>query len=242
MSYTTLGLTSELQIKVPNKGFTGWADVIRTDTFLKIAQHDHTGSGNGAQLGTGSLLADAVTGAKIRLANDEYIRGRNQAGSADINMFKINTSDKIEPGADIAVLNIVNDVFLKARNQADDGYIDIVKVNTSDEVDVDNVDQIDLVTIQQRKSVTLTDNTAVAADASVITLAADETCSIHYRLQRGTDRQRGVITLDYSNAEITRKMSGDLMGVTFSIASNQLQYITTSTGNDVTMTYVIIKE
>lgn len=75
---------------------------MRTDTFLKIAQHDHSGSGNGSQLGTTAISADAITGAKIRLDNDEYLRGRNAADSVDINIIRVNTSNLLDIGATIS--------------------------------------------------------------------------------------------------------------------------------------------
>lgn len=45
---------------------------------------------------TAKIAADNVTDAKIRLANDGYLRGRNNANSADVNILKVNTSDVIE--------------------------------------------------------------------------------------------------------------------------------------------------
>lgn len=45
---------------------------------------------------TGKIAADAVTGAKIRLANLEWLRGRNAANSADLNILRVNASDEIE--------------------------------------------------------------------------------------------------------------------------------------------------
>ena len=39
---------------------------------------------------------DAVNGTKIRLDNAEYLRSRNAADSADINILKVNASDRIE--------------------------------------------------------------------------------------------------------------------------------------------------
>lgn len=45
---------------------------------------------------TGKILADAVTDAKIRLANAGYLRARNAAGSADVNVIRVNASDKVE--------------------------------------------------------------------------------------------------------------------------------------------------
>ena len=73
MPYLTLGTASQLQIKVPTNGTTDWGDTLKSDTFQKIAEHNHTGSGTGSKLGTGSIIADAITGALIRLDNDEYL-------------------------------------------------------------------------------------------------------------------------------------------------------------------------
>jgi len=110
MPFITLGLESQLQIKVPTRGTTGWDEVMRTDTFLKIATHDHSGSnGKGVQLGTGALAADSVTGAKIRLDNDEYLRGRNAGNSADINIIKVNASDELVVGATVASVELQDD-------------------------------------------------------------------------------------------------------------------------------------
>lgn len=314
MAFITLGNSQQLQIKVPSPGDTGWADVMRTDTFLKIAEHLHTGSGDGAQLGTGSLLADAITGAKIRLDNDEYIRarnaadsaninlikvdanddayidpdlaklnlknatyltarnnadsadvnilrlttsdlvevasqvsqlimqnnvsllGRNNADSANINIAKVNTSDRIEVGAEVAVLNMKNNTYLTGRDQADSADINMIKVNATDGMEILNG------RVELSGSKTLTDNTSVAADASIITLAANEAVEIEYKMVRGTDVVSGKLELEQSNADIIRSEVGDDVGVTFSLASDILKYVTTSTGNNVTITYNLIKK
>jgi len=135
MAFITLGTSAQLQIKVPTQGTTDWASTMQTDTFLKLAQHDHSGSGNGTQLSTGSIAADAITGAKIRLANDEYLRARNNADSANLNLLKANTSDKIVFNTDIATIALTNNTYLTARNQADSAYIDIVKVDGGDQLE-----------------------------------------------------------------------------------------------------------
>lgn len=44
---------------------------------------------------TAKIAADAVTGAKIRLANNETLRARNQANSADVGILKLSATDKI---------------------------------------------------------------------------------------------------------------------------------------------------
>ena len=236
MPYLTLGATTDLQIKVPTNGTTDWGDTLKTDTFQKIAEHDHTGTGKGKQLGTGSLLANAVNGTRLRLSNDEYIRARDNADSVDINIVKVNTNDDVEFGTQIAVLKMKNDSYITARNFADNADIDIVKLDVSDNV------ILSLSQVNALASVTLTDNTAVAADALVITLAGNETCKIQGKLVRGADTRRVELELDQANANIIESGLGDDVGVTFSIAADQLQYTTTSTGANATFTYTIIKE
>ena len=248
MPYLTLGTAAQLQIKVPTNGTTDWGDTLKSDTFQKIAEHNHTGSGTGSQLGTGSIQANAIVGSKIRLANDEYLRARDNANSADVNIVKVNTSDQLEFATQIAIINLVNDTYLTGRNNADSANIDIVKVNTSDKLVIGatvataTFDALTPTQLNAGGSVTLTDNTSVAADATVITLAADETCKIRAKVVRGALVSVHTIELDQDNATINEIYSGDATGVTFSIAADQLQYVTTSTGANATMTYTIIKE
>lgn len=286
MSYINLGTASQLTIKVPNKNFTGWADTMRTDTFLKIAEHDHTGAGKGTQIATGAIATDAITGAKIRLDNNEYLKGRNAANNANISIIKINASDKLALGADLANLELINNVYLKFRNAADSAYIEAMKVNASNKIEfganitsltivnnsylkarnaadsadinvikVNASDKIELgatvvsatvealstPSITATGSVTLTNNTAVAADAGVITLTANQFAKVVYKIVRGADVRNGVIDLEQSNATITEEYQGDTCGVTFSLASDILKYVTTNTGSNATMTYTLVK-
>jgi len=287
MAYINLGSASQLTIKVPVKGFTGWADTMRTDTFLKIAEHDHTGSGKGVQISTGAIATDSITGAKIRLDNNEYLKGRNAANNANISIVKVNVSDKLAFGADIANLDIINNVSIQFRNAANSAYVAAMKVNASDRIEfgaqiaalsltnntyatarnaadsaninmikVNGSDQIELgatvasatisalttPSITASGSVTLTDNTAVAATAGIITLSANQSCKIFYKIIRNTDQRTGEIELDQSNANIIDSYSGDSCGVVFSLGSDILKYTTTSTGSNATVTYTLIKE
>ena len=156
MAFVTLGSGDNLIIKVPTIGTTDWADTMRTDTFLLIATHDHTGSGSGDKINTGGLAADAVTGAKIRLDNNEYIRARNAADSANINTIKINASDQLALGADLANLAMISDTYLTGRNNADSAYINMLKVDTSDKIavgaDLANLAIVNNVNIQARNN------------------------------------------------------------------------------------------
>lgn len=130
MPFITLGTASELQIKVPTVGSTDWGDTLRTDTFLKIAQHDHTGSGNGANIAGGALANDSITGAKIRLDNNEYLKARNQTDTDNINIIKVGTTNHLELGAPFK-----NNTFITARDQADSADINVWKINAADEIE-----------------------------------------------------------------------------------------------------------
>lgn len=45
---------------------------------------------------TGKVAANAITGAKIRLANLEWLRARNAADDADVNIVRVNANDDVE--------------------------------------------------------------------------------------------------------------------------------------------------
>lgn len=51
-----------------------------------------------ALLQTKWIAADAVTDAKLKLTNNGFLRGRNAADSADVNIVKVNTSNALEFG------------------------------------------------------------------------------------------------------------------------------------------------
>jgi hypothetical protein len=50
---------------------------------------------------TVKILANAVTGAKIRLDNNEWLRARNAANSADLDVLRLNTSNNVEIGQNL---------------------------------------------------------------------------------------------------------------------------------------------
>lgn len=105
MGYSTLALG--LTLTIPTNGSKGWGANMLATTWTKISQHGHTGSGDGNQLVTGSYSADSVRDDKIRLRNNQYLRARNAASSADINVLKVNASDEIEFGKPITVAGAI---------------------------------------------------------------------------------------------------------------------------------------
>lgn len=50
---------------VPTQGTRNWGTTLRNATWNAISAHNHTGSGNGAQLSSGALSAFSVTSAKL---------------------------------------------------------------------------------------------------------------------------------------------------------------------------------
>ena len=74
-----------------------------------------------ARIQTKFIEGDAVTDAKVRLRNNQYLRARNAADSADVNLLKLNASDGIEaasiitmPGSATAANHLVNLSFLES--------------------------------------------------------------------------------------------------------------------------------
>lgn len=84
--------TSGLNFSWPDKGATNW-DTTVAAALAVISAHGHTGSGDGTQIATAAIAADAIIGTKIRLANNEALRARNAAGSADVNLLKLDASN-----------------------------------------------------------------------------------------------------------------------------------------------------
>jgi hypothetical protein len=90
-----------LTLQLPNPNATNWADLARTHIAIPISAHRHTANGDGNQLVTDSYSNNSITGAKIRLANDDCLRARNFAGSDDVCLLKLNTDDNAEFGGDV---------------------------------------------------------------------------------------------------------------------------------------------
>ncbi len=72
MPYTTLSLG--LTLTIPTNGTTNWGTTLKNTTWTKISQHQHTGSGDGSQIVTGSIVANAITTAKLS-KNYGYTQG-----------------------------------------------------------------------------------------------------------------------------------------------------------------------
>ena len=79
-----------------------------------------------------------VDGSKIRLENDQYIRSRNAADSADVNIIKVNGTDGIEMGGELSMANNkIIDVTdpTAAQDAATKAYVDSVVGGVTDPKD-----------------------------------------------------------------------------------------------------------
>lgn len=99
----TIGTDAQLQLTIPEANETDWSVSIRDNCFQKIVEHDHTGtSGKGIKLtGTTAITADTINDTLILMSNNTYLRWRNAANSADLDILKANASDLIEFGKTI---------------------------------------------------------------------------------------------------------------------------------------------
>jgi len=140
-------------------------------------------------------------------------------------MLKVNTSDKIAIGADLANADIVTNVSFRSRNNADDGYINIIKSNTSDLL-VLGAD------LANSKTFTIADNQSGVANVTgvLIVAAAGNTAIVDYKvfINATTDLiEHGTLELSFdgTNWNIARVFSHDDSLVVFTMtAGGQLQY------------------
>src|SRR3990172_58175 len=93
MGYQTVALG--LTLKIPTNGTTNWGTEVLENTWKKISKHTHAGGGLGSQLNKSAYVNNSVDDEIIRLRNDQYLRWRNFADSADINAAKIDTDDQL---------------------------------------------------------------------------------------------------------------------------------------------------
>lgn len=125
------------------------------DTLKKLSDHTHEGSGAGNPIhGTNAIQAGTITAASIQdstitsgklaaqlsfdtISNDTYLKWRNNANSADLNVLKVNTSDNLEVEQKLDKIQISNNVVLKGTTAAS-GDHDLFKVTTSDKWEFQN--------------------------------------------------------------------------------------------------------
>lgn len=63
MGYNTLALG--LTLTIPTSGTRNWGSQLYNTTWTKISSHDHTGGGNGNQIGTTAIADNSIIASKI---------------------------------------------------------------------------------------------------------------------------------------------------------------------------------
>lgn len=95
-----------LEVTWPDINERNWGEAFEEGFAIPVSAHQHTGNGDGAQLTTNSIADNAITGAKIRLANNVGIRSRNDANSADIEIVKLGPDNKVIFGGPVEFTDV----------------------------------------------------------------------------------------------------------------------------------------
>lgn len=137
---------NDLTFEIPTDGTTNWGQSLRTLFFNKLNTHNHTGGGNGAQIGTGSLADNSISTIKIqndavntaKILNDAVTTAKildANITAAKLAANSVATVNVIDDAIDDTKIRLRNNQFLTARNLADDADVDIVKVNASNVIE-----------------------------------------------------------------------------------------------------------
>ena len=99
MAFTqlTLGLT----LTIPTNGTRNWGTTLKNTSWTKISSHDHTGSGNGAQISTGALAPGSVTSSKLanNIALKQYATLMAPAGTTQTIDLDNGNTQKLDLGS-----------------------------------------------------------------------------------------------------------------------------------------------
>lgn len=112
------------------------------------------------------ITSDAVDGTKVKLQNNQYLRARNAADSADINIIKVNASDVIEFASmpqSSATPSAANDLVNKAYVDATSSGLDIkvsVRAATTAAITLSGAQTIDGVSVIAGNRVLVKDQAA----------------------------------------------------------------------------------
>ncbi len=113
MAYTELGDDSKVKLKIPTKGTTNWDEELKTNTFQKIVDHDHTGvDGKGSKITTAAITDANVTNEK--LAGDSVTQDKIADDAIQIE-HKKTIDQTLESGAATTLtgVTVTNDQAIK---------------------------------------------------------------------------------------------------------------------------------
>ena len=188
------------------------------------------------KVNTSDLIELGATVNNFNIKNNTYITGQNKDNNGTINIVKVDGDNKLDFGNQVSVFNMKQNTYLTGRNADNIANVNIAKIDAQDRVDI--LDG----SIVVKGSAPLADGQSPAAAVpNMPTASANETLMIFYKIVRNGAVQIGKLILDEDNSGLIEECSGDDCGVTFTEDAGTLDYTTTSTGNNATMTYTIIK-
>jgi len=97
MAGDTKTTSGGLNFTYPAKGranFSALFDVL----WAKISSHDHSANGSGTQIQNTGIADLTIRPAKLNIQNNEFLDALDNAGTARIDMIKVNASDLVELG------------------------------------------------------------------------------------------------------------------------------------------------
>jgi hypothetical protein len=167
-----------------------------------------------SQLITKGYADNSVSGPKVRLANNVALRGRNNANSADINLFKVNTSDHIEAGAilDMATFKItgLGTPTANSTDAAPTSYVDTTAVPLTTKGDL-----LSFSTVRGR--------VAVGTDGQVLTADSTQSFGVKWATPSGSGTSNFIAeALVESNITISNPGTSTFDGTTVASGHNIL--------------------
>ena len=215
-------ISNGLTLQVPTRGTTDWDTEFLNNFATPISEHQHTGNGDGAQLGGGSIQDDSLDDRKMRLRTNEYFRSRNNAGDGDINLIKADASDQVTIGSQIVIEAGEVDITLPLRTPG----------------------------LKTKTSFAFANNQASASDVTGIsaTIGTDNALRVKYSIKReGTANlyENGTLDIHFNGTDFdcVQEFYGDDSGVSFSVTSaGQLQYTSTDNAGSSSETMYLLTE
>lgn len=214
-------ISNGLTLQVPTRGTTDWDTEFLNNFATPISEHQHTGSGDGAQLGGGSIQDDSLDDRKLRLRTNQYFRSRNAAGDGDINLLKANSSDTIVLGPETIT----------------GGEIEIAL-------------EIKTAGLKTKRAFSFTNNQSSATDITGVqaVVGTDNALRVKYSIKReGTANlyENGTLDVYYNGVgfDCVQEFYGDDSGVSFSVtAAGQLQYTSSDNAGSTSETMYLLTE
>tara|TARA_B100000131_G_C17817841_1_gene492464 strand:+ start:25 stop:672 length:648 start_codon:yes stop_codon:yes gene_type:complete len=204
MPYTELGSSSTLKLKVPTKGTTNWDEELKTNTFQKITDHDHTGTdGKGSKIANAALVSSSGSEAvNTNVIRDDAITNAKMADDS------VNTNEIVDSAVTTAKI---------ADSASESTGVTTAKLADNN------------ITIAKKKTYDLTLNGSPQSLTDLVT-SADQAFKINYKIKdaAGTSVQIGTLTGQAGDYKVDEFVGTDL-GAAFSYSTNQLQINGTST-------------